>query len=25
MNHTRVIDSLKNEPFTDEDFESLGI
>jgi MraZ protein len=25
MNHTRVIDSLKNEPFTGEDFESLGI
>jgi MraZ protein len=25
MNHTRVVDSLKNEPFTDEDFESLNI
>jgi MraZ protein len=25
MNHTRVVDSLKNELFTDEDFESLNI
>jgi MraZ protein len=25
MNHTRVVDSLKNEPFTNEDLESLGI
>ena len=25
MNHTRVVDSLKNEPFTDEDVESLNI
>jgi MraZ protein len=25
MNHTRVVDTLKNEPFTNEDFESLGV
>jgi len=25
MNHTRVVDMLKNEPFTNEDFESLGV
>jgi MraZ protein len=25
MNHTRVLDDLKNQPFTDEDWTSLGI
>jgi MraZ protein len=25
MNHTRVLDDLKNQPFTDEDWASLGI
>jgi MraZ protein len=25
MNHTRVLDDMKNQPFTDEDFNSLGI
>jgi MraZ protein len=25
VNHTRVLDDLKNQPFTDEDFGSLGI
>ena len=25
MNHTRVMDDLKNQPFTDEDWTSLGI
>jgi MraZ protein len=25
MNHTRVMDDLKNQPFTDEDFKQLGI
>jgi MraZ protein len=25
MNHTRVVDTLKNEPFTNEDLDSLGI
>jgi MraZ protein len=25
MNHTRVLDDLKNQPFTDDDWTSLGI
>jgi hypothetical protein len=25
MNHTRVLDDMKNQPFTDDDFNSLGI
>jgi MraZ protein len=25
MNHTRVLDDLKNQPFTEDDFKSLGI
>jgi MraZ protein len=25
MNHTRALDNLKNQPLTDEDFNSLGV